>query len=459
MAHITLKLKIKESDITSEQDDVIENIKQLQSKWERHSYNVCINEDIDPNKSVNTLINEVKKHIKQPYPKGYSWLQLSAYASGVEKYKIDKQQKHFKPRVFGSKKELTRRSKHLISNEEWKQRRLTNIRSIGDTQLNGNRKVDFLYDSIIFKPNRNNNITYNVYRPKGSHGKIYDAILDKIEQNQCPPITVEFVKDQIHLTVDTDKLNLISKKYNPIPGRYAGIDNNPNYIGITYFDEKHNLLDKRLYNLHHLTGKNVNQNKLKHERNEILHEIGRLASNYKIEYIFIEDLKSLQIKNHKRGKYYNRLVNNQFIRSNTNHILSKYTKVVELNAAYTTTIGNIMHPDESDPIASAMEIARRGIESRVIKGSEKFYPNIPSMEYLSNLWKKEIDNDVFGSWIDIHNWIKQRDFGIRVPIPPSNEDVPGMYRFFGHSNRSKILILNNDQGDEWLKDRLSVQGI
>ena len=312
---------------------------------------------------------------------------------------------------------------------------------------------------LYLKPNKSTHITYDVCRPKGSHGKIYDGILDKIEQKQCPPITVEFVKDQIHLTVDTDKLNLISKKYNPIKGRYAGIDNNPNYIGITYYDENHNLLDKRLYNLSNITGKNANQNKLKHERNEILHEIGRICSSYKIEYIFIEDLKSLKIKQHNKGKTYNRLVNNQFIRSNTNHILSKYTKVVELNAAYTTTIGNIMHPDEPDPIASSMEIARRGIESRVVKGSGKFYPSMPSMEYLSNLWKKEVDISVCGSWIDIHNWIKQRDFGIRVPIPPSNEDVPGMFRFFGHSNRSRILILNNDQGDEWLKDHLSVHEI
>ena len=383
---------------------------------------------------------------------------MSAFASGIDKYKKDKEQKNFKPRVFGSKKEMVRRSKSLISREEWKSIRQTNIRSIGDKEKlrKGNRKVDFLYDQVILKITKNNHIIYDIHRLNGSHGKIYDAILDSIDSGTCPPVTVEFVNDQIHLTVDADKLDIVSRKYKPIKGRYAGIDNNPNYIGITYYDENNNLLDKRLYDLSHLTGKDINPNKLNYERTQILHQIGKIASNYKIEYIFIEDLKSLQKKNHNKGKNYNRLVNNQFLHSNTKHILSKYTKVVELNASYTSTIGNIMHPDESDPIAASMEIARRGIESRVVKGSDMFYPSMPSMEYLSNLWKKEIDTNILGSWKELHDLIKQRNFGIRVPIPPNTLDS-GMYRLFDGSMRSKIFVLDNHQGDKWLKNRLMRQ--
>ena len=44
--------------------------------------------------------------------------------------------------------------------------------------------------------------------------------------------------------------------------------------------------------------------------------------------------------------------------------------------------------------------------------------------------------------VDIHNWIKKRYFGIRVPIPSSNEDVPEMFRFFGQNDRSDVLILS-----------------
>ena len=351
---------------------------------------------------------------------------------------------------------MTRRSKGLISREEFRQKRQTNIRSIGDKEKSrkGNKKVDFLYDQVILKITRNNHITYDIHRLNGSHGKIYDAILDSIDSGTCPPITVEFVNDQIHLTVDTDKLDIISRKYIPIKGRYAGIDNNPNYIGITYYDQHNNLLDKKLYDMSHLTGKDANPNKLNYERTQILHQIGKIASNYKIEHIFIEDLKSLQKKNHNKGKNYNRLVNNQFLHSNAKHILSKYTKVIELNASYTSTIGNIMHPDEPDPIAASMEIARRGIESRVVKGSDMFYPSMPSMEYLSNLWKKEIDMSVLGSWKELHDLIKQRNFGIRVPIPPNILDS-GMYRLFGGSIRSRIFVLDNHQGDNWLKNRLT----
>ena len=442
---LTLKLKTRSSNLDNK--EVLEDLKKLQSIWERQSYNACIELDLNPNKSTNSLINQIQRHTNIPYPSGYSWFQLSAIASGIDKYKDDKAQNNFKPRVFGSKKEMVRRSKGLITNEQWKDGRLTNIRSIGDTQLNGNRKVDFLYDQVILKITRNIHITYDIHRLNGSHGKIYDAILDSIDSGTCPPITVEFVKDQIHLTVDTDKLDIVSRKYTPIKGRYAGVDNNPNYIGITYYDENNNLLDKKLYDLSHLTGKNINPNKLNYERTQILHQIGKIASNYKIEYIFIEDLKSLQKKNHNKGKKYNRLVNNQFLHSNTKHILSKYTKVIELNASYTSTIGNIMHPSEPDPIAASMEIARRGIESRVVKGSDMFYPSMPEQTYLQNLWKKDVDMSVFGSWIDIHNWIKQRNFGIRVPIPPNILDS-GMYRLFSGSTKAKVFVLDNYQGDK-----------
>ena len=390
--HLTLKLKIKSFD--SDNNEVLEDLKRLQSTWERHAYNACIDLDLNPKRNTSSLINQIRKHTNIPYPKGYSWFRVSAFASGIDKYKKDKEQNDFKPRVFGSKKEMVRRNKGLITNKQWKDKRQTNIKSTGDIQLNGNRKVDFLYDQVILKITRNNYITYDIYRPKGSHGKIYDALLDSIDGGTCPPITFELVKDQIHLTLDTDKLDIVSRKYTLIKGRYAGIDNNPNYIGITYYDEHNNLLDKKLYDLSHLTGKDANPNKLKYERIQILHQIGRMCKSYKIEYIFIEDLKSLQKKNHNKGKNYNRLVNNQFLHSNTKHILSKYTKVVELNASYTSTIGNIMHPNEPDPIAASMEIARRGIESRVVKGSDMFYPSMPSMEYLSNLWKKEIDMSV-----------------------------------------------------------------
>ena len=38
--------------------------------------------------------------------------------------------------------------------------------------------------------------------------------------------------------------------------------------------------------------------------------------------------------------------------------------------------------------------------------SDMFYPSMPSMEYLSNLWKKEIDISICGSWKELHDLIK-----------------------------------------------------
>ena len=83
--HLTLKLKIKSFD--SDNNEVLEDLKRLQSTWERRAYNACIELDLNPNKSTNSLINQIQGHTNISYPKGYSWFQLSAIAGGIDKYK------------------------------------------------------------------------------------------------------------------------------------------------------------------------------------------------------------------------------------------------------------------------------------------------------------------------------------------------------------------------------------
>jgi len=113
--------------------------------------------------------------------------------------------------------------------------------------------------------------------------------------------------------------------------------------------------------------------------------------------------------------------------------LAKFGKVVEVNAAYSSTIGNIMNSQYPDPIAASMEIARRGIESRVVKASKLFYPPLVSREILVNLWKEELIPDLF-TWKELHTWLKQSGLKYRVDIPSIS-----MFRKF-NSNKSGILI-------------------
>jgi hypothetical protein len=114
-------------------------------------------------------------------------------------------------------------------------------------------------------------------------------------------------------------------------------------------------------------------------------------------------------------------------------MLTKFGEVVKVNAAYSSTIGNIVHHECPDPIAASMEIARRGIESRVVKGSKKFYPPLVKKEVLERRWKDVLFPD-FKTWIELHVFLKKTGMKYRVPIP----DV-GMFRLFS-CRPSRVLV-------------------
>lgn len=79
--------------------------------------------------------------------------------------------------------------------------------------------------------------------------------------------------------------------------------------------------------------------------------------------MFVEELKFDQ-GDKKKGKAYNRLTSNQFLFNEFIRMLTKFGNVKLVNAAYSSTIGNIVHHQYPDPVAASMEIARRGIECR-----------------------------------------------------------------------------------------------
>ncbi len=191
-------------------------------------------------------------------------------------------------------------------------------------------------------------------------------------------------------------------------------------------------METKLYNLSALTGKDYNPNKLKHEVREIANQINRLANHYRIEYKFVEDL-SFKQGDRGKGKTFNRLTSNQFLINEFNRILSKQGKVLKVNAVYSSTIGNILHSEYPDPIAASIEIARRGIESRVVKGSGLFYPMLISKEILANRWKEALEW-TFESWIELHQLLKTTGLKYRVDIPEMS-----MFRLF-ESKSSKVLV-------------------
>jgi hypothetical protein len=342
-----------------------------------------------------------------------SWYQQSAVKSGMGMFKADSELGVTK-RIFGGKKNLVRRSKNLITNDEWKSLRILPLYIIGESPRRGNRKFDFGIDSITFKPHKDKRIEIRIPKMRKNWYKLWSQAVIMANEKLIP-ITVSLTSNYICLTFEDSKVKESSCRYKkPIKTRYAGVDLNPNYIGVSIFDNGH-IVDTKLFSLSTLTGKNVNDGKLEHETVEVCHSIGKWLKYNQVDKLFLEDL-SFKQGDKGLGKNFNRLTNNQWKRVSIESTLGKYFKILKVNAAYSSTIGNLLNPSYPDPIAASMEIARRGYEVTITK-SKKFYPELISKRELQNRWK-EIEFPEFSTWKELHDFVKKKaKLKYRNPLP------------------------------------------
>ncbi len=379
---------------------------------------------------------EIRTTCRNLFPQIDSWIIQSAIKKGIGQFKADWELAKFNKteftgnRIFGGKRNFFRRIKGLITREEWKELRLEDLYLIGEGPQTGNRKFNFNSDSITFKPKLGTRFELQLPKLHGFYSTDYANLVESTT-NKLMPITVTLNSTHIFLSYDETKLE-IHKPKKIISGRYLGIDLNPNYIGVSFFDANKQLLDTKLYNFTGLTGKNINADKLKHELREVAIDIGHQAQHYQIQYLFVEDLQFKQGDSGK-GRNFNRLVKNQFLITEFTRMLSKFGKVIAVNAAYSSTIGNVVNEGYADPVAASMEIARRGIESRVVKGSKLFYPPMVLLEVLQRRWK-DVVVPMMNSWIELHEFLKRTGLKYRVEIPSIE-----MFRSFS-SRSSKVLV-------------------
>ena len=181
------------------------------------------------------------------------------------------------------------------------------------------------------------------------------------------PVTIRLKKDYIYLTYDEKIVEKEKQFKNLFSNRVFGIDLNPNYFGISIieFDHKDNfkIIYKECIDVSELQKKS--KDKIKFELYEINHRILRLCKTWHCGKLACEDLK---FDNKKKfwNKDLNRLCRNQFrfniIKSHLQTLCSTYgVEFIEVNAAYSSIIGNFIHGSKSCPdmIAASIEIARR----------------------------------------------------------------------------------------------------
>lgn len=343
------------------------------NKIKRITFNIFMKEK--PDRTYAT------RKIKSSYNINYDLVDVSILSDQIkESYNLYKSYKERKQSrmIFGTLKEWKRFNKGLITKEEFNIIKNTQpVLFIGSSNESwGNRKLklDAFNKQIIFKKRCKEH--YNLkLTTSNSRWKMLERLQTYFEFNSTP-ITYKLDNNYIYITFDESVLKEQGHQF--IENRIAGLDLNPNYIAFTIRDfNDDTLVHKSVYDLTKLN-ETYNKNKKDYEVVEIAKSIANLCKHYKVECVGIEKL-TMSLKNHGKGRKLNRLLNNSWNRNKFSQNLIKRLNILgiknqEIICAYSSTVGCLDHPEETDSIAAALEITRRTyvFVNRFIKKVKEF---------------------------------------------------------------------------------------
>ena len=333
--------------------------------------------------------------------------------------------------VFGGKKNLKLRSEGKISKDQWKELRLHPLCIQGEAPKKGNRKfeLDVIENNrIIFKPKSGIKIKIELPNLRKNHKRNLFK-LEELSKNCKVPFTIRLSNSEIWIIFDEKILKQEQIQLNK--SRVFGIDLNPNYIGwsVLEFDSQDNfqILKTGVIENKELNQKlrvSSNHSKQIHQNNKKSFEIFEISKflisqslHFKCSKFSIEELQ-IETKNHKKGKNFNRLVNNCWNRNDLTNNLRKRCNIyeiefVEINPVYSSFVGNILHGEKHpDMVASSIEISRRGFHKWQ---KNWFYPRLIKVDDLSNLWKEAKDL-TYTSWKDLFSVAKTSKLNYRSSL-------------------------------------------
>ena len=319
--------------------------------------------------------------------------------------------------------------KGLITKEEYKDSRNTGIYSVGEANQKGNRlfKVDVQNTKIVYKRACKEHYDLIIDEQMSPKRKALLCKIQSLMEEKKTPITVRVKKNHVYLTYD-EKVVEKEKQFKDLKNnRVLGIDLNPNYFGISIIEFDKNNEFKVLYKEAIDVSKlqTESKNKIDFELHQINHHILNLCKNFKVSKLSVEDLKFK--KNNKFwSKSLNRLCKNQFrysiVKNHLNTLCSTYgVELIEVNAAYSSIIGNFVHGSDNCPdmVSASIEIARRAYK-KFEKGW--FQPGFVSkqrlMQVLGNQWKEELGQG-YQSWKGLSGEIKELKLKYRFPLLPN----------------------------------------
>jgi hypothetical protein len=366
-----------------------------------------------------------------------SWAVQCATRIGIAKRKLRSDGKL----IFGSRAELERRRKGLISCEQWRRKRLHPFVSHGDRQKKrGNQNVHLIDETtILVKIGREESggrsgktltllALLHLPRMNGNRGVIMRQLAEICGRNdEKDRINVSYAIGDTHISITFDPLDLPNhpqrrRPVRPFAGRSLGVDLNPNWIGMAVAENvgdpsrlsETSLLEHALVKLD--LPSDASPELVRETLAAVADRAIGLARKHRCGAIVL--VKGLgKLRSSGRNRSLNRLLNywarTIFVQMLTRRARLAGIQVVEVWGGYSSTIGNIAF-DAPDACAAACEIARRGT-ARLAKAKDV----LPVYEEgcVSRLWKNGEVPAELKSWQDVHRSIKAAKIGYRRPHP------------------------------------------
>ena len=326
--------------------------------------------------------------------------------------------------IFGGRRNFRDRLEGKISREEFlARRRLVPVTCEGSKADHlGNRKFRFDFTALEgWVRLGRDKVAFSCHKTGRRNMLMLAKLEGLVHEGKCG---VTFKLSETHLYVVFD-VGLMPKgaSYEHDKSVTLAVDANPNYIGLSIVKDGVVALTKA-YDLTKLRGRS--NDKRKYELTQVVLDIKRLCVRYKVSYVGVEKLE-IGAKDHKKGRRFNKQVNHEWCREYFFNSLRKHMclvgcKVVEVVAAYSSFIGCLLYPSETDSVAASIELNRRlrAFVGQYMDGSAPkgrvVYPEF-RLERL-NHWKEDgVPLCGLHGWKDAYRWFKESGHSYRLLYP------------------------------------------
>lgn len=265
---------------------------------------------------------------------------------------------------------------------------------------NGNRKAKLIdYKTFLFKPKRGVKYEIDLSNQLSKNEKAMLKIISEEANDNKNYFNFRIDEKYLYITFNEPVLIDEETKYTAKKNRFLGIDLNPNYIAVAVMDINEyrvKTVTRKLFCLKKLNNAD-NKDKKRYELTQVNKKIVDFCKSYHVEYVTLEDI-TIKSSNKGKGKGYNKLINNTWLRRYLINNLKKTLNIndikhLEIESYFTSFIGQMKNPDDYDSVAAAKEVAYRGFMKSIGKDTYKdmwSYINDFLDSPLTTRWKNKL---------------------------------------------------------------------